>query len=121
FEIPARYFRFVRTGDPRPLRDVIDHNRLDLLSLAGLAARLLRLIADGPASARDDREAFALGHVYARTGQDADARGAFEHVVAAAAHGAIRIAALRSLALAERRARRYPEAAARWREILESG
>ena len=34
FEIPDRYFRFVRTGDARPLDGVLEHNRLDLLSLA---------------------------------------------------------------------------------------
>ena len=32
FEIPARYFQFVRTGDAGPLAAVLDHNRLDLLS-----------------------------------------------------------------------------------------
>ena len=36
FEIPARYFQFMRTGDARPLAAVLEHNRLDLLSLAGL-------------------------------------------------------------------------------------
>ena len=39
FEIPARYFQFVRSGDARPLAGVLEHNRLDLLSLAGLTAR----------------------------------------------------------------------------------
>ena len=34
FEIPARYFQFVRSGDARPLAAVLEHNRLDLLSLA---------------------------------------------------------------------------------------
>src|SRR5688572_10591514 len=34
FEIPARYFRYVRSGDARPLEVVLEHNRLDLLSLA---------------------------------------------------------------------------------------
>jgi hypothetical protein len=38
FEIPARYFHFVRTGDARPLQVVFEHNRLDLLSLAALTA-----------------------------------------------------------------------------------
>jgi len=31
FEIPSRYFRFVRTGDAQPLIEVLRHNRLDLL------------------------------------------------------------------------------------------
>ena len=51
-EIPARYFQFVRTGDARPLVGVLEHNRLDLLSLAGLTARLLDLVRQGPDAAR---------------------------------------------------------------------
>ena len=38
-EIPARFFRFVRSGDPRPLEPVLEHNRLDLVSLAAVMAR----------------------------------------------------------------------------------
>src|SRR5262249_28864120 len=39
-EIPRRYFQFIRTGDSRPLAAVLEHNRLDLLTLAALTARL---------------------------------------------------------------------------------
>ena len=67
-EIPERYFQFVRSGDARPLAGVLEHNRLDLLSLAGLTARLLDFIRKGPSAARRAREALALGRVYARCG-----------------------------------------------------
>ncbi len=30
FEIPGRFFQFLRTGDARPLEPVLEHNRLDL-------------------------------------------------------------------------------------------
>ena len=68
FEIPARYFQFIRTGDARPLADVLEHNRLDLLSLAGLTARLLQLVDDGAGPTDDAREALALGRIYERAG-----------------------------------------------------
>ena len=68
FEIPARYFHFVRTGDARPLQIVFEHNRLDLLSLAALTARALHLVRTGPGRRRDPREALALGWIYARAG-----------------------------------------------------
>ena len=35
---PSRFFQFMRTGDPRPLEPVLEHNRLDL-GLAGRASR----------------------------------------------------------------------------------
>ena len=78
FEIPGRYFQFVRSGDARPLVAVLEHNRLDLLSLAGLSARLLGLLGDGAGEVRDAGEALALGHLYMRAGLDTPARGAFE-------------------------------------------
>jgi uncharacterized protein YprB with RNaseH-like and TPR domain len=121
FEIPARYFQFIRSGDARPLAAILEHNRLDLLSLAGLTARLLSLVREGPASARDAREALALGRVYARAGLDARAREAFQRAADRAnASNPVRIDALRALALAARRARQHEHAAACWRMILET-
>jgi len=138
-EIPARYFQFVHSGDARPLAAVLEHNRLDLLSLAGLTARLVSLVRSGPDHARDAREALALGHVYARAGLDLRAREAFARAAGASIaltsgsmHGGassaltsgsmplIRIAALRALALALRRARQYEEAAGCWRQLLDA-
>jgi uncharacterized protein YprB with RNaseH-like and TPR domain len=137
FEIPARYFQFVRSGDARPLADVLEHNRLDLLSLAGLTGRLLTLIEQGPAATDDEREALALGRIYARADDTARAEDAYARAVTLAAHAlnsgkrprsgvewtwtpqGIRIEALRSLALSARRSRRYHDAAVRWRQLLE--
>jgi len=124
FEVPERYFRFVRSGDARPLAAVLEHNRLDLLSLAGLTARLLELVRLGPDRARTAQEALALGHVYARAGDDARARGAYERALAmcrapAAAFDRVKVEALRALALSCRRGRAFAEAAAWWERILD--
>jgi tetratricopeptide (TPR) repeat protein len=126
FEIPGRYFQFVRTGDARPLGAVLEHNRLDLLSLAALMARLLDLAQRGPAAARDAREALALGHVFARAGLDARARDAYERSIAlsrapAGAFDPVRIEALRALALAWRHQRRFDDASRCWRALLDTG
>jgi uncharacterized protein YprB with RNaseH-like and TPR domain len=123
FEIPARYFQFVRTGDPRPLVAVLEHNRLDLLTLAALTARLLHLTRSGPDAARDAREALGLGHIYARGACDERARTAFRSAIERCrsprtAYDPIRIEALRALALALRRAQCYEEAASTWGELL---
>ena len=131
FEIPARYFHFVRTGDARPLQAVFEHNRLDLLSLAALTARALHLVRMGPEQAADPREALALGWIYARAGLDARGRQAYERAVdlcrrtrtsassASSASSAIYVEALRSLALMLRRSRSYDRAAGCWRQILD--
>jgi len=125
FEIPARYFQFLRNGDARPLGAVFEHNRLDLLSLAGLTARLLQLLHDGPGKAQDAHEALALGRVYQRGGLEDRAVEAFERTMAMSGSlhesqaAPVRVDALRSLACAARRARRHHDAAACWRQLLD--
>jgi uncharacterized protein len=124
FEIPARYFQFVRSGDARLLAPVLEHNRLDLLTLAALTSRLLHLANMGPEEASNAREALALGHVFARAGMEYQARDAFERSLALCAappgaYDATRIDALRALALAWRRARQFDRAAERWSELLQ--
>jgi hypothetical protein len=126
FEIPGRYFQFVRGGDARPLEAVLEHNRLDLLTLAALTARLLNLAHAGPVAARDGREALALARAYARSGRDHQAIAALEQAVATcdrspsgASSALVKIDSLRMLAILLRRARRYAEAAGCWRRILE--
>jgi len=124
FEIPGRYFQFVRTGDARPLAAVLEHNRLDLLSLAALTARLFHVTRHGPDAVRDAREALALGHVYARGGFTARACDAYRRAVEMTERGAVsqlvRIESLRALALSHRRARQYADAAACWRRLVEA-
>jgi hypothetical protein len=120
FEIPARYFHFVRTGDSRPLAAVLEHNRLDLLSLAGLTARLFDLVRLGPAAVDRAREAVALGRVYARGGLDARARDAYERAVAMDSLSVDGLVdARRSLAQLLRRTRCYDAAAACWGALLD--
>jgi uncharacterized protein len=124
FEIPGRYFQFIRSGDGGPLRAILEHNRLDLLTLASLTARLLHLTRTGPNGACDAREALGLGHVYARAGFEERARTAYRHAIdrcrsPRGAFDPIRIHALRMLALAWRRAREFEKAAACWSELLD--
>ena len=131
FEIPARYFQFIRSGDAQPLAAVFEHNRRDLLSLAGLTARLLHLIHAGPRETQDAREALALGRVYARGGLESRAAEAFEHalglsggtrIISRRGDGAsipVEVEALRALAVAARRARHFEAAAVRWQQVLD--
>ncbi|MBI2187698.1 MAG: ribonuclease H-like domain-containing protein [Acidobacteria bacterium] len=81
FEIPSRYFHYVRSGDPQPLAAVLEHNRLDLLSLALLTGRLAQLLDRGPEAALTAREAVGLGRLYQRGGRLSDARCCFARSV----------------------------------------
>jgi uncharacterized protein YprB with RNaseH-like and TPR domain len=122
FEIPARYFRYVHSGDARPLAAVFEHNRLDLLSLALVTARAAQLLDEGAASTRTPREALGLGHLYARGGMMSDARACFARAAELEAEDEImRAEALRAYAVISRRMRRYDDAATAWRGVLGLG
>jgi uncharacterized protein len=122
FEIPARYFHFIRTGDAEPLAQVFEHNRIDLLSLAALTALALRLVAGGPAAARNAWENVALGRIYERAGRIDCAAAAFERASCmrdGAATDEARVLALGWLARFWRRKKRYGQAADAWARIVE--
>jgi len=126
-QIPERYFHFVRSGDASPLAGVLEHNRRDLVSLAGLTSRLMEIVRGGPDYAENAREALALGHVYARARHDERATESFERAVTlgATSRGSraalVTEDALRALALAYRRSRRFDEAARCWTALIETG
>jgi uncharacterized protein len=117
FEIPTRFFKFLRSGDPRPLEPVLEHNRLDLVSLAAVTARAVRLTREGAPACRDGAEALALGRVYDRAGALDRAKSCY--VRASASTGVdVRAEALYRLGIQFRRERRFTDAAAIWRDLF---
>jgi uncharacterized protein len=135
FEIPSRYFHFVRTGDARSLAGVFEHNRLDLLSLALLTARAAQLLEEGPAAARTAREALGLGRLFERGGMMGEAHACYARAAgididsggleASFYHDAMtdsptRVEALRAFALLSRRERRHDEAAMAWQCLFDT-
>jgi tetratricopeptide (TPR) repeat protein len=117
FEIPVRYFHFLRTGEARAVDDVLEHNRHDLLSLAVLTAHALWLAREGPDACRTEAEQAALGRLYERAGDASRARAAYERASASLVPG-VRRRALARLATILGRAGEHHEAAGAWREIL---
>ena len=117
FEIPSRYFQYVRSGDARPLQAVFEHNRLDIVSLAMLTARATQLLEEGPSAAITGREAFGLGRLYERAGLIDDALASYRRASDGGV-GTLRVEALRATAIMLRRLRRYEDAAATWRDLL---
>ncbi len=119
-DIPARYFRFLRSGDALPLEPVLEHNRLDLISLAAVCAHAVQLVEEGTPRCRDAAEALSLGKVYERAGRFDHAIAAFERAAGdPSAHLDIVLEAIYRLGLRLRRDRRYYEAADCWRRLLE--
>ena len=118
FEIPGRFFGFVRSGDPRPLEPVLEHNRIDLVSLAAVTARAIRLAREGQGACRDCAEALALGRIFEKADLPRRAEACYRYACASA-DSMVRADALYRLGVRLRRDRRFAEAAAVWRELIE--
>jgi hypothetical protein len=119
-EIPGRYFTFLRTGDARPLEAVLEHNRLDLISLAAVTAHAVQLVEEGTPLCRDAAETLALGKVYERAGCIDRALDAYRRAAASpGAHVDVVAEAIYRLAVRHRRDRRFAEAAECWRRLLD--
>jgi tetratricopeptide (TPR) repeat protein len=127
-EIPSRYFHYARSGDARPLVPVLEHNRLDLVSLAAVASVIARMLHEGAPAARNAHECLALGRLYEQAGAAARASACFERAIegdAAVASWqgdpAVQRQALRHLAVRYRRERRHEDAATTWQRIVDDG
>ena len=123
FEIPSRYFQYVRSGDATPLEGVLEHNRLDLISLALVTARAAQLVEGGAPAVRTAREALGLGRLYERGGVVDRARACFARAAGLTsdpldADIETRAEALRAYAVVSRRERRHADAAHAWQQII---
>jgi uncharacterized protein YprB with RNaseH-like and TPR domain len=117
FEIPSRFFRFLRSGDPRPLEPVLEHNRLDLVSLAAVTAHAARLVQEGADGCPDGAQALALGRIFERAGAIDRATACYRRA-SDAANVDVRAEGLYRLGLRCRRERRFGEAADVWRALI---
>lgn len=118
--IPQRYFDYLQNGDLGPLGPVFSHNLEDILSLAGLAAHLCRLVHQGP---DDPREHLALGRHALRSRRLSQAARHLSAALRRSPSGRTRQEALRHLATVHRREGRIQQAIRCWRELsgLEPG
>lgn len=115
-EVPAWYFRYLRTGDDRCLLPLIRHNEIDVVALGGLLARLTAL-ADGTERPAHGLEGLALARLLARRGRVIDAVTLLEHAVSVLEPSYARDEALVRLAAHRKRAGRRDLAAPLWAEL----
>jgi uncharacterized protein YprB with RNaseH-like and TPR domain len=65
-EIPRVYFEYLRSRDGRGVARILEHNRIDILSLAALAARACEWVEGD--LAEDPRDLYSLARVLERAG-----------------------------------------------------
>ncbi len=111
WEIPSVYTRYLRLGPDARLGAVFRHNRLDILSLAGLF-----WAADRAAQRPAADEAYGLGLLRARR-RHHSACEALERCLSGELPRGARVRALKELGLALKRQGRWEEALATWEEL----
>jgi uncharacterized protein len=120
FEIPQRYFDWLRQRDGRLLGDIFTHNRLDIVSLASLLKYLTDLIEDsqemGHSHPGDLLKLAGLIHEHG----DCEKAGRMLEVLISSHHRDVAMGAQQSLSLIYKRAHRWEEAAELWQDLVAS-
>lgn len=114
-EVPAWYFRFLRSGDARYLEPLIAHNAVDVLSLAALTARLVTVL--GGERAGSGVEHLAAGRLWLRATEGERAQHHLDAAIEALPDGLAREQAQLTLAQLHKRAGRRDLAAALWTTV----
>jgi len=118
-EIPQRYFDWLRRRDGRLMADVFEHNRLDILSLAALAAHLTELIDPAAEEAGFNRgDRLAAARLFLARECHFEAVRLLGPLSGCACPKTAREAA-RELSLLHKRQGRWPEAVAIWEEMVQ--
>lgn len=127
--VPARYFDYLRSRRPGLLRDVVEHNRQDIVSLALLLSTLAATLARPAAwPAAHPGDLAGLARAFGRRGRISEALATVEAALAADAwRSGVLAGAPLHRRLASERARllgrlgRRGEAAGAWLEIAQRG
>jgi uncharacterized protein len=116
--IPGIYFDYLRHGDARPLAPVFEHNRLDLLSMATLLARLARQYADPfHEEVENGCDLFSLGCAFEELDLPERAAACYQRAVALLPAGDARARAMARLGGLYKRLRLREDAAEVWRRL----
>ena len=122
WEIPARYFRYQRTGDSRELEGVFYHNLQDILSLAALTVHVDRILANPTCGlVTDGLDFLSLGKAFARGGETETAVVCFDEALRRAMRDEDRADCLMRLGALQKRERRWESAVSIWESLIEMG
>jgi uncharacterized protein len=120
FEIPQRYFDWLRHHDGRLLEDVFIHNRLDIISMASLLKYLTDLIEGSEETSHGHHgDLLKLAMLIHERG-DLEKAGRILETLILSHRPEVAMGARRFLSLAHKRAHRWDEAVKLWQSLLAS-
>jgi uncharacterized protein len=116
--IPQFYFDYLRGGAVEPIVEIFKHNQMDLRGLAGLASRVLSLLAEPEKHGTDPLELFGVSRICERRGETARARKHYAQSLDATLPAETDLAARHSLARLAKREGDLPLALELWESVL---
>ena len=116
--IPSLYFNFLRGGSPDPLVPIFYHNQMDLRGLAGIATRILSLLADPDSTGSHPLELFGVSRICERRGESARARKLYSRSIECGLPDDASRAARKAMARLAKREGDFPAARALWESML---
>ncbi len=114
-EAPERFFQFLKTGNFKLLRDVIDHNRQDIASLARLLYKLL-YVYEKPEQQSFFEDIFSVGRALEKQGETDLARRCYHLCVG----GSVKVQAQMNLGRSFLRAKELDQAVFSYRRMIDS-
>ncbi len=120
FLVPSIYFDYLRFGAMTGLEGVFQHNRLDILSLAALSARMCDLVEDPLEDPdRTPAELLGIGRLFLSQGDAERAAPLLERAIDDGLPTALHVAALRELSFIRKRDEEWEVAERLWRQASE--
>ena len=117
YEIPQRYFDWLHSRNPGLITGIIEHNRLDILSMAALALHLCELLGYGPdAEGVEHSDVMAASRLCMDRGES-DLACRMYHKLAFSGESPFRQEARRNLSLAWKREGKWDQASVLWKEM----
>lgn len=118
WEIPERYFRWLRHRHPRFMVDVFRHNRLDVISLSALARHLSEILTgEGEQSREREGDHLAAARLLIDRTRHEQGRSKL-HDLRLSCHPQVSREARRQLSLILKREKDWEKAVAIWEEML---
>jgi uncharacterized protein YprB with RNaseH-like and TPR domain len=117
--IPELYFRYLRTGDPRPLGPVFYHNQMDILSLVGLLNEMIKLYQGEAENLSDNVDWLRMGRAYDDMRAYDDGLKFYQDLLSQDLPPGKRTGVLLRIAAIHKKNRQYDEAVPFWQEVLQ--
>lgn len=117
-EIPRIYFDYVRSREAGALPRILEHNRLDVVSLAALAVVACQWVEEG--RAEDPRDVYSLARVFERARLYERSEAEYRRALACDV-GPVRVPSLLRLAARAKQAGDHAAALGLWERAAEAG